>query len=203
MRDSNELERAMTITRDSLMTLEAYAKARASMREQVMAQKKLRRVKLGENILLIFENELLIRYQIQEMLRVEKIFEEDGIRHELETYAPLVPDGHNFKVTMQIEYPDEEQRRVMLAKLKGVEDRIFVHVAGFDPVFAIADEDLERENEEKTSSVHFLRFELTAGMVAAGKSGAALSVGVDHPAYTANTGALPEAVRASLASDLR
>ena len=197
------METAMTITRDSLMTLEAYAKARHSMRDEVMAQKKLRRVKLGENILLIFENELLIRYQIQEMLRVEKIFEEDGIRHELETYAPLVPDGHNFKVTMQIEYPDEEQRRVMLAKLKGVEDRIFVHVDGFDPVFAIADEDLERENEEKTSSVHFLRFELTAGMVAAGKSGAALSVGVDHPAYTANTGALPEAVRASLASDLR
>ena len=197
------METAMTITRDSLMTLEAYAKARSAMREEVMAEKKLRRVKLGENILLIFENELLIRYQIQEMLRVEKIFEEDGIRHELETYAPLVPDGHNFKVTMQIEYPDEEQRRVMLAKLKGVEDRIFVHVAGFDPVFAIADEDLERENEEKTSSVHFLRFELTAGMVAAGKSGAALSVGVDHPAYTANTGALPEAVRASLASDLR
>ncbi len=197
------MEQAMTITRDSLMTLEAYAKARPAMREQVMAEKKLRRVRLGENILLIFENELLIRYQIQEMLRVEKIFEEDGIRHELETYAPLVPDGHNFKVTMQIEYPDEEQRRVMLAKLKGVEDRIFVHVAGFDPVFAIADEDLERENEEKTSSVHFLRFELTAGMVAAGKSGAALSVGVDHPAYTANTGALPEAVRASLASDLR
>lgn len=198
-----EMEHAMTITRDSLMTLEAYAKARLAMREQVMALKKLRRVELGENILLIFENELLIRYQIQEMLRVEKIFEEDGIRHELETYAPLVPDGHNFKVTMQIEYPDEEQRRVMLAKLKGVEDRIFVHVDGFDPVFAIADEDLERENEEKTSSVHFLRFELTAGMVAAGKSGAALSVGVDHPAYTANTGALPEAVRASLASDLR
>ena len=197
------MEQAMTITRDSLMTLEAYAKARPAMREQVMAEKKLRRVRLGENILLIFENELLIRYQIQEMLRVEKIFEEDGIRHELETYAPLVPDGHNFKVTMQIEYPDEEQRRVMLAKLKGVEDRIFVHVAGFDPVFAIADEDLERENEEKTSSVHFLRFELTAGMVAAGKSGAAISVGVDHPAYTANTGALPEAVRASLASDLR
>jgi hypothetical protein len=118
----------MTITRDSLMTLEAYAKARASMREQVMAQKKLRRVKLGENILLIFENELLIRYQIQEMLRVEKIFEEDGIRHELETYAPLVPDGHNFKVTMQIEYPDEEQRRVMLTKLKGVEDRVWVRI---------------------------------------------------------------------------
>ncbi len=197
------MEQAMTITRDSLMTLEAYAKARSAMREQVMAEKKLRRIQLGENILLIFENELLIRYQIQEMLRVEKIFEEGGIVHELETYAPLVPTGSNFKVTMQIEYPDEAQRRTMLARLKGVEERVFVHVAGFDPVFAIADEDLERENDEKTSSVHFLRFELTAGMVAAGKSGAAISVGVDHPAYTANTGMLPEAVRASLASDLR
>ncbi len=198
-----EMEHAMTITRDSLMTLEAYAKARLAMREQVMALKKLRRVKLGENILLIFENELLIRYQIQEMLRVEKIFEEDGIRHELESYVPLVPTGSNFKVTMQIEYADEAQRREMLTKLKGVEDRVWVRIDGHDPVFAIADEDIERENEEKTSAVHFLRFELTAGMVAAGKSGAALSVGVDHPAYTANTGALPEAVRASLASDLR
>lgn len=198
-----EMEHAMTITRDSLMTLEAYAKARLAMREQVMALKKLRRVKLGGNILLIFENELLIRYQIQEMLRVEKIFEEDGIRHELESYVPLVPTGSNFKVTMQIEYADEALRREMLTKLKGVEDRVWVRIDGHDPVFAIADEDLERENEEKTSAVHFLRFELTAGMVAAGKSGAALSVGVDHPAYTANTGALPEAVRASLASDLR
>jgi hypothetical protein len=198
----NPMETAMTITRDSLLTLEAYARARPAMREKVMAEKKLRRVQLGENILLIFENELLIRYQIQEMLRVEKIFEEDGIRHELESYVPLLPTGSNFKVTMQIEYADEGQRRAMLAKLKGVEDRVFVHVAGFDPVFAIADEDLERENEEKTSAVHFLRFELTAGMVAAAKAGAALSVGVDHPAYTANTGALPEAQRASLAADL-
>jgi hypothetical protein len=197
------METAMTITRDSLMTLEAYARARHSMRDEVMAQKKLRRVKLGENILLIFENELLIRYQIQEMLRVEKIFEEDGILHELESYAPLVPDGNNFKVTMQIEYADEEQRKAMLAKLKGVEDRVWVRVAGFDPVFAIADEDLERENAEKTSAVHFLRFELSAGMVAAAKGGAAISVGVDHPAYTANTGALPEAARNSLISDLR
>ena len=197
------MESAMTITRDSLMTLEAYARARASMREDVMAQKKLRRVKLGENILLIFENELLIRYQIQEMLRVEKIFEEDGIRHELESYAPLVPDGSNFKVTMQIEYADEGQRKAMLARLKGVEDRVWVRIAGFDPVFAIADEDLERENEEKTSAVHFLRFELGAGMVVAAKSGAAISVGVDHPEYAASTGALPDAVRASLASDLR
>lgn len=193
----------MTITRDSLMTLEAYAKARPAMREQVMAEKKLRRVALGGNVLLIFENELLIRYQIQEMLRVEKIFEEDGIQHELESYVPLVPTGSNFKVTMQIEYPDENQRRVMLAKLKGVEDRVWVRVDGHDPVFAIADEDLERENEEKTSSVHFLRFELTAGMIAAAKSGAALSVGIDHPEYMANTGALPEPVRASLAADLR
>ena len=193
----------MTITRDSLMTLEAYARARASMRAEVMAQKKLRRVKLGENILLIFENELLIRYQIQEMLRIEKIFEEDGIRHEMESYLPLLPTGSNFKVTMQIEYAEENQRREMLARLKGVEDRVWVRVAGFDPVFAIADEDLERENAEKTSAVHFLRFELSAGMVAAAKGGSALSVGVDHTEYTANTGALPEAVRTSLASDLR
>ena len=197
------METAMTITRDSLMTLEAYARARASMRAEVMAQKKLRRVKLGENILLIFENELLIRYQIQEMLRIEKIFEEDGIRHEMESYLPLLPTGSNFKVTMQIEYAEENQRREMLARLKGVEDRVWVRVAGFDPVFAIADEDLERENAEKTSAVHFLRFELSAGMVAAAKGGSALSVGVDHTEYTANTGALPEAVRTSLASDLR
>ena len=197
------METAMTITRDSLMTLEAYAKARTAMRDEVMAQKKLRRIALGEHILLIFENELLIRYQIQEMLRVEKIFEEDGIQHELESYVPLVPTGSNFKVTMQIEYADEPERRRMLGLLKGVEDRVWVRVDGFDPVFAIADEDLERENEEKTSAVHFLRFELSPSMVAAAKGGAALSVSVDHPEYTANTGALPEAVRASLAADLR
>jgi len=196
------METAMTITRDSLMTLEAYARARPAMRAEVIEQKKLRRVKLGENILLIFENELLIRYQIQEMLRVEKIFEEDGIRHELESYVPLLPTGSNFKVTMQIEYADENRRREMLAKLKGVEDRVWVRVDGFDPVFAIADEDLERENAEKTSAVHFLRFELSSGMVTAAKSGAALSVGVDHPHYTTSTGALPAPVRASLVADL-
>ena len=197
------METAMTITRDSLMTLEAYAKARTAMRDEVMAQKKLRRIALGEHILLIFENELLIRYQIQEMLRVEKIFEEDGIQHELESYVPLVPTGSNFKVTLQIEYADETERREMLARLKGVEDRVWVRIDGFDPVFAIADEDLERENADKTSAVHFLRFELTAAMVAAAKAGAAISVGVDHPEYEANTGALPDEVRASLASDLR
>ncbi|KAF0164377.1 MAG: hypothetical protein FD157_2331 [Rhodocyclaceae bacterium] len=197
------METAMTITRDSLMTLEAYAKARSAMRAEVMEQKKLRRVKLGEHILLIFENELLIRYQIQEMLRVEKIFEEDGIRHELESYVPLVPTGSNFKVTMQIEYTDEAERKRMLGLLKGVEDRVWVRVDGFDPVFAIADEDLERENAEKTSAVHFLRFELSAGMVAAAKGGAAIAVGVDHPEYTVSTGPLSEPVRASLAADLR
>jgi hypothetical protein len=197
------MESAMTITRDSLMTLEAYARARPAMRAEVIEQKKLRRIKLGENILLIFENELLIRYQIQEMLRVEKIFEEDGIRHELESYVPLVPTGSNFKVTMQIEYAEENQRREMLAKLKGVEDRVWVRVDGFDPVFAIADEDLERENADKTSAVHFLRFELSAGMVAAAKGGAALAVGVDHPEYAFSTGPLPEPVHVSLASDLR
>ena len=191
----------MALTRDSLLTLEAYAKARPAMRAEVMAQKKLRRVALGANILLIFENELLIRYQIQEMLRVEKIFEEDGIRHEFDTYAPLVPDGSNLKATMQIEYADESERRVMLTRLKGVEDRVWVRVAGFDPVFAIADEDLERENAEKTSSVHFLRFEFSAGMIAAARGGTAISVGVALDASRADTGALAEEVRASLAAD--
>lgn len=193
----------MTITRDSLLTLEAYAKARNAMREQVMTAKKLRRVALGNNLLLIFENELLIRYQIQEMLRVEKIFEEEGILHELETYAPLVPDGSNLKATMQIEYADEAERKRMLALLKGVEDRTWVRVAGFEPVFAIADEDLVRENEEKTSSVHFLRFELNVPMVSAVVKGAALAVGVDHPHYTEAVDPLPDPVRASLAADLK
>ena len=190
------------ITRDSLLTLEAYAKARPAMRAEVMEQKKLRRVFLGEHLLLIFENELMIRYQIQEMLRVEKIFEEDGIRHELESYVPLVPTGSNFKVTLQLEYAEETERHRMLALLRGVEDRIWVRVEGFDPVFAVADEDLERENAEKTSAVHFLRFELNPAMVAAARSGAALSAGADHLHYAASTGRLPEAVRASLAADL-
>lgn len=203
MKMENSMAINRRISRDSLLTLEAYAKARPAMRAAVMEEKKLRRVALGENLLLIFENDLLIRYQIQEMLRVEKIFEEDGIRHELETYAPLVPDGSNFKVTLQIEYADETERRQMLGLLKGVEQRIWVRVEGFDPVFAVADEDLERENADKTSAVHFLRFELNAAMVAAARRGEALSAGVDHPAYRATTGALPEPVRTSLAADLR
>jgi hypothetical protein len=193
---------AHRISRDSLLTLEAYARARPAMRAEVMEQKKLRRVFLGEHLLLIFENELMIRYHIQEMLRVEKMFEEDAIRHELETYAPLVPDGSNFKVTLQVEYAEETERHLMLGLLRGVENRVWVRVDGFDPVFAIADEDLERETEEKTSAVHFLRFELNPAMVAAVRAGAALSAGVDHPHYEASTEPLPEAVRASLAADL-
>ena len=191
----------MTLRRDTLLTLEAYAKARPQMRAQVMDEKKLRRVALGGNIVLIFENELLIRYQIQEMLRIEKIFEEDAIQHEFDTYAPLVPSGTNLKATMQIEYADESERRTMLARLKGVENRVWVRIGSGAPSFAIADEDLERENDEKTSSVHFLRFEFTPEFIAAAKAGDAIAVGVDHDAYRADTGALPEAVRASLVAD--
>jgi hypothetical protein len=190
------------ITRDSLMTLEAYAKSRKDFRAQVIAHKKDRTVHLGGHVTLIFEDELTIRYQIQEMLRVEKIFEEAGIQEELDAYNPLVPDGRNFKATMMIEYEDVEERRVALAQLKGVEDRTWVQVAGFDRVFAIADEDLERETDEKTSSVHFLRFELTPRMAEMLKSGAALSMGIDHPAYATAIDPLPEPVRDALARDL-
>ena len=169
------------LTRDSLMTLEAYAKARKGFRAQVIAHKKNLTVHLGDHVTLIFEDELTIRYQIQEMLRIEKIFEEDGIQDELDAYNPLVPDGRNFKATMLIEYEDERERREALAKLRGVEDRVWVRAEGCAPVHAIADEDLERENDVKTSSVHFLRFELTREMADALKYGVALAIGVDHP----------------------
>ncbi len=191
----------MTLNRETLLTLEAYHKARPTMRAQVLETKKLRRIFLGEHIVLIFENELLIRYQVQEMLRVEKIFEEDGIQHELESYVPLVPNGSNLKATMQIEYEDEHQRKEMLAKLKGIEGAIWVRVESFPAVSAIADEDMERENEEKTAAVHFLRFEFTPQMIAAAKAGAALFVGVDHANYQAETGPLSPAVHVSLVSD--
>ena len=158
------------ITRDSLMTLEAYAKARPEFRARVMAHKKHRTVHLGAHITLIFEDELTMRYQVQEMLRAEKIFEEDGILNELEAYNPLIPDGSNFKATMMIEYPDIDERQRMLAKLIGIEDRVWVRVAGHSPVYAIADEDLDRETDSKTSSVHFLRFELDKAMCASLKS---------------------------------
>jgi hypothetical protein len=190
------------ISRDSLMTLEAYAKVRTEFRAKVMAHKKNRVVTLGEDISLIFEDELTVRYQIQEMLRVEKTFEEAGINDELEVYNPLVPDGSNWKATMMIEYPDPAIRAEKLKQLKGIEKKVYVQVQGCDKVYAIADEDLERENEEKTSSVHFMRFELSAEMVQSAKHGAAISVGVEHPAYTSNTGNLPGAIKDSLTADL-
>jgi hypothetical protein len=189
------------ISRDSLLSLEAYARERHAFRAKVMAHKKRRTVHLGEHVTLQFEDELTIRYQVQEMLRIERIFEEDGIRHELDAYNPLVPDGSNWKATLLIEYPDAEERKRMLGRLKGIEDRVWVQVQGCGRVFAIADEDLERENEEKTSSVHFLRFELDATMRERLRRGAGVSVGVDHPEYGAS-GELAPAVRESLAADL-
>ena len=185
----------------SLLSLEAYAKERGSYRARVLEHKKNRTVHVGGHVTLIFEDEVTVRYQVQEMLRIERIFEEEGIRGELEAYNPLIPDGGNWKATMLLEYPDPQERRVKLAGLKGVEDRTWVQVEGHAKVFAIADEDLERENEEKTSSVHFLRFELEPAMRGALKRGAGLQVGVDHPAYTAAVVPAPE-VRRSLADDL-
>jgi hypothetical protein len=190
------------ISRESLQTLEAYAKSRKEFRAKVIAHKKHRTVHLGDHVTLIFEDELTIRYQIQEMLRVEKTFEEAGIQDELDAYNPLVPDGSNFKATMLIEYEDENERKAALARLKGIEDRTWVRVEGCAPVYAIADEDLERENEVKTSSVHFLRFELTAEMVAALKYGVSLAIGVDHPHYTAKQDPVSPEIRAALAKDL-
>ena len=190
------------ITPESLLTLEAYAKARSEFRARVIAHKKNRIVHLGTHVTLIFEDELTMRYQIQEMLRTERIFEEEGIAQELDAYNPLVPDGANWKATMMIEYPDEAERRAMLSKLIGVDDRVWVQVKGCPRVYAIADEDLERETGEKTASVHFLRFELEPAMIARLKSGAALSGGVDHANYAATVSPLDAAVTASLVNDL-
>ncbi|MFP5460764.1 MAG: DUF3501 family protein [Gammaproteobacteria bacterium] len=190
------------IARDSLMTLEAYAKARPEFRRKVLEHKKHRSVAVGPHVTLLFEDELTVRYQVQEMLRIEKIFEEDGIVQELEAYNPLIPDGRNFKATMMIEYDDPAVRRVELGRLKGIEDRVWVQVEGSPKVHAIADEDLERENEEKTSAVHFLRFELTEDMAKALKYGVSLSVGIDHPNYTAAVEPLPAPTRSALVADL-
>jgi hypothetical protein len=186
---------------DSLLSLEAYARERGAYRSRVIAHKKLRTLHVGEHVTLIFEDETTIRYQVQEMLRIERIFEEEGIRGELEAYNPLIPDGSNLKATMLLEYPDPEDRRRKLAGLKGVEDATWVHVEGHPKVHAIADEDLERENDEKTSSVHFLRFELEAAMRAALKAGAGLTVGIDHPNYLARVAVAPE-MRDALTRDL-
>ncbi|MEX0637855.1 MAG: DUF3501 family protein, partial [Burkholderiales bacterium] len=183
------------IERASLLSLEAYARERNAFRARVLEHKKHRTVALGEHVALIFEDELTMRYQIQEMLRIERIFEEAGIRHELDTYNPLVPDGGNLKATMMIEYPDVAQRQRELARLKDIEDRVWVQVAGCERGYAIADEDLERENQDKTSAVHFLRFELDVKMRKALHAGAGLAIGVDHPQYQAAVEAAP-AVRA-------
>ncbi len=191
----------MTIKRDSLMTLEAYAKARAAFRAEVMAHKQKRKVALGEHVTLLFEDELTIRYQVQEILRVEKVFEEAGIQEELEAYNPLIPDGGNWKATMLIEYPDVAERATMLSQLKGVERRVWVQVAGSAKVYAIADEDLERENEEKTSAVHFLRFELNSIMRKALGNGTALEIGIDHSVYSART-AITGDTRSALLKDI-
>lgn len=190
------------ITRDSLMTLEAYAKFRKAHKAEIIAHRKLRSVRLGEHVTLQFESETSIRYQIQEMLRVEKLFEQAGIDQEIDAYTPLMPDGANWKATMMIEYPDENERRRELARLIGVEDRMFVEVEGQARVHAIADEDMDRENDEKTSAVHFVRFEFTPAMVSAIKAGAAVKVGCDHRNYPAHTTIAAETL-ASLAGDLR
>jgi hypothetical protein len=190
------------IVRDSLLTLEAYAKARPALRKQVIEHKKRRTVHLGEHLTLLFEDLVTIRYQIQEMLRIEKIFEEDGIQHEIDTYSPMLPDGTDFKATMLIEYEDEDERRQALRQLKGVERKVWIQVTGSDRVFAIADEDLERENDEKTSAVHFLRFELAKPMISALKSGTDLSIGVDHPNYCATVAPVGPAIRDALVNDL-
>ena len=190
------------ITPESLMSLEAYSKWRKAHQGEVIAHRKLRSVGLGEHITVQFESELTMRYHIQEMLRIEKIFEEEGIQAEIDTYAPLVPDGGNWKATLLIEYPDENERRRELARLIGVEDRMFVEVEGHPRVYAIADEDLDRENEQKTSSVHFLRFELTPPMREAVKAGAGVKLGCDHTNYPAHV-ALGAETLASLAGDLK
>ncbi len=187
---------------EDLYSLEQYAKQRAEFRPRVIEHKKARTVQCGPNATLLFEDRLTVQYQVQEMLRIERIFESEGIADELAAYNPLIPDGANWKATLLIEYPDPEVRRVALAGLKGVEERCWVRVAGHEPVHAIADEDLERENEEKTSSVHFLRFELTPAMVAAVKGGAAVAIGIDHDNYRHAVDPLPQAVRDSLARDL-
>jgi len=190
------------ITRDTLLTLEAYAKTRQDFRARVLAHKKPRTVHLGEHVTLLFEDELTIRYQIQEMLRVEKTFEDGGIQDELDAYNPLIPDGRNWKATMLVEFEDVDERRRALSRLRGIEDRVWVQIEARPRVYAIADEDLERENDEKTSAVHFVRFELKPDMIAALKTGAAISMGVDHPQYTATLRAVPEATRRALLADL-
>ena len=190
------------LTRDGLYTLEHYAQVRNDFRARVMAHKKNRQVHIGPHATLYFEDLLTMHYQVQEMLRVERIFEAHGIDEELAAYNPLIPDGTNWKATFMIEYGDENERRIALAKMIGIEAKVWAQVQGLDKVRPLADEDLERSNDDKTSAVHFLRFELSPAMIAALKSGAAVSMGIDHPAYTHSVDPLPAAVRAALVADL-
>ena len=189
------------LTRNDLYSLEKYAELRPQFRSQVMAHKQNRQVAIGPNATLYFEDRLTMQYQVQEMLRIERIFEADGVNEELATYNPLIPDGSNWKATFMIEFADVDERRAALKRLKGVENRVWVQVAGFEPVRPQVDEDLERADEEKTSAVHFLRFELTAEMVKAIKQGAAVAMGIDHPDYTHRVDPIPWATRDSLAQD--
>ena len=184
-----------------LLSLERYSRERAEFRAKVMAHKKNRQVSVGPNTMWLFEDRLTVQYQIQEMLRTERIFEAEGIAEELDAYNPLIPDGRNWKATLLIEFPDPVVRRLELERLRGIEDRCFVQVAGHERLLAVADEDLERENETKTSAVHFLRFELSDAMVAALKADAALAIGVDHPNYRHTLADVPQDVRAALTAD--
>ena len=202
MNRETDMQLTGNITADNLMGLEAYSKFRKTHKAQVLAHRQLRSVHLGDHITLQFESETTIRYQIQEMLRIEKIFEEEGSQQEIDAYAPLVPEGSNWKATMLIEYPDVNERKRELARLIGVEDRMFIEVEGHARVYAIADEDLERENDEKTSAVHFVRFEFSDATKAAIKAGAAVKLGCDHTNYPAHTQISAEAL-ASLAGDLK
>jgi len=190
------------LTRKDLYSLEQYADIRDEFRNQVMAHKRNRRVELGTNAALYFEDRLTMQYQIQEMLRIERIFEAAGINDELEAYNPLIPDGSNWKATFMVEFPDVEERRAMLGQLVGIENKVFIQVEGFERVFAIADEDLERSDEKKTSAVHFMRFELSADEVDALKSGASLTAGIDHDNCQVEISPLPENIRQSLLGDL-
>ncbi|MGB5199022.1 MAG: DUF3501 family protein [Sedimenticolaceae bacterium] len=190
------------LSREDLFTLEKYAEVRPEFRARVMAHKKNRRLPIGPNATLYFEDTLTMHYQVQEMLRAERIFEASGIQEELDAYNPLIPDGSNWKATFMLEYPDETERQMQLQKLKGIERQIWAQVADFARITPVADEDLDRESEEKTSSVHFLRFELSPEMVAAVKQGAAISMGIDHPAYSYAAEPIAPNVRDSLAEDL-
>lgn len=190
------------LTRDDLFSLEQYAEARPAFREEVLHHKRNRRLDLGTNAALYFEDFLTMKYQVQEMLRIERIFEADGINEELSAYNPLIPDGSNWKATFMVEFPEVEERRAMLAQLRGVEDRVYVQVADFGRVFAIADEDLERSDDEKTSAVHFLRFEFPREQVDALKGGASLVAGIDHENYRVEVSPVAENIRDSLVADL-